>query len=366
MRALIAVACLSAIGCSNASQAHSPDAGAETSAPPFCQHSASVAVEGLNLTSTVQFSCDDAERTMTANGLPDHKPGTFPNAHNPNTISAQVVSAKTTLSPAIALTPSSVKEPGYLNNGVKLDPATAESYQNQGQWRIEAIQTYMLLGLDDSHAHVQPNGAYHYHGMPEGYLARLGKGEAMTLVGFASDGFPIYARYGHEKADDATSAVRAMTTSFRLKTTPDDGRPSANDVPMGVFTQDYEYVPGLGDLDDCNGRTGVTPEYPKGTYHYFITDDYPYIQRCVKGTPAEGATQPPPTGGGTGGTPRSCSQESECAGACPTGSKGCTCATSPQGMICVPKCETSVDCPPGPNAQKMTCSPDKICRPAPT
>ena len=52
---------------------------------------------------------------------------------------------------------------------------------------------------------------------------------------------------------------------------------------MGTFTQDYEYVAGSGDLDECNGRFGVTPEFPTGIYHYYITDTYPFIQRCVKG-----------------------------------------------------------------------------------
>jgi len=28
----------------------------------------------------------------------------------------------------------------------------------------------------------------------------------------------------------------------------------------------------------------VTPEFPKGTYHYYITSTYPFIQRCTKGS----------------------------------------------------------------------------------
>ena len=83
---------------------------------------------------------------------------------------------------------------------------------------------------------------------------------------------------------NAASGTRAMTPSYRLKTTPSSGRPSTATVPMGTFTQDYEYVAGLGDLDECNGRFGVTPEFPSGIYHYYITEGYPYIQRCVKGT----------------------------------------------------------------------------------
>jgi hypothetical protein len=27
----------------------------------------------------------------------------------------------------------------------------------------------------------------------------------------------------------------------------------------------------------------VTPEFPGGIYHYFATDTYPYLQRCMKG-----------------------------------------------------------------------------------
>jgi hypothetical protein len=52
---------------------------------------------------------------------------------------------------------------------------------------------------------------------------------------------------------------------------------------LGHFTSDWKYVVGSGDLDECNGRYGVTPEFPKGTYHYYITDTYPFVQRCVKG-----------------------------------------------------------------------------------
>lgn len=76
-----------------------------------------------------------------------------------------------------------------------------------------------------------------------------------------------------------------MTPSWQKKAVPDDGRPSVDVFPMGTFTQDYEYVEGSGDLDECNGRTGVTPELPKGGYHTYVTDAFPYIQRCVKGAP---------------------------------------------------------------------------------
>jgi hypothetical protein len=141
-----------------------------------------------------------------------------------------------------------------------------------------------LFGTDNSNAHVQPNGQYHYHGMPEGYLALANKGIAMTLTGFAVDGFPIYARYGYTTAGNADSVVKTVTSSYQKKSVPDAGRPSVTTFPMGTFTSDYEYVANSGDLDECNGRTGVTPEFPAGTYHYFITDTFPYAQRCIKGS----------------------------------------------------------------------------------
>lgn len=255
----------------------------------MCSFSQSLLNTFLNLTSNAAISCSGTSRTITGNGVPDHTPGTFPNSGNPNTIAATNVRFTNTTQPAVVSTSGTAVDHilGFANNSVKFDPSTAESYQNAGVWKIEALnQTYFAFGVDSSNAHVQPGGIYHYHGMPEGYITRMNKGTGMALVGFAVDGFPMYARYGYNTATSATSGTRAMTPSYRLKTSPSAGRPSTTAVPMGTFTQDYEYVAGLGDLDECNGRFGVTPEFPSGIYHYYITDGYPYIQRCVKGTAA--------------------------------------------------------------------------------
>ena len=65
---------------------------------------------------------------------------------------------------------------------------------------------------------------------------------------------------------------------------PNQGTTNPNiPIPMGAFTQDYEYVDGIGDLDQCNGRFGVTPEFPNGIYYYVVTDDFPFFTRCLKG-----------------------------------------------------------------------------------
>ncbi len=252
----------------------------------------------VNATSTSSWTCGTA-RVLAANGLPDHAVGTFPNSGNPNTISAQTVAASYTLTPALTTVASELGGPrgatGYVLNGVKIDASTAGScnnagtscslIDNSGAWSIEALgQTSFNFGTDSNNAHVQPDGAYHYHGMPEGFITKRGGGPTkMTLIGWAADGFPIYARYGYTVATNASSALKVITGSYQKVTTVSSTRPSTTTYPLGTFRQDWEYKAGSGDLDECNGRTGVTPEFPNGTYHYYATDSYPYLQRCVKG-----------------------------------------------------------------------------------
>ena len=253
----------------------------------------------VNACAVVQWSCSGTRRTVTGNGLPDHSVGSFPNNGNPETMAAQNVSASGRLSPIWTNAKTAVSGPGvpmgYALNGIKIDPATAGTCNDAGtscplgpggggSWNIEAMgQTAFNFGTDSNNAHVQPGGAYHYHGVPEGLVTKLNKGQAMTLIAWAPDGFPIYARYGYTTANDATSPIKVMVSSYTLKTTPDANRPATNLYAMGTFTQDYQYALGADGLDECNGRTGVTPEFPNGIYHYYATDTYPFFQRCVKG-----------------------------------------------------------------------------------
>jgi hypothetical protein len=220
-------------------------------------------------------------------------------------VAAQTVSRQFTLTPEIASpTGTSTTIVGYALNGVKFDPNTAGTCNDSGSscslaggggtWKIEALgQSSFDFGDDGNHAHVQPGGAYHYHGMPDLWLAELGGGVVMRLIGWSVDGFPVYARYGHTDALDSGSPLKVLTGSWQVQASPDAGRPSTSLYPMGTFQQDYEYVEGSGDLDECNGRYGVTPEFPGGIYYYAITDTYPYIQRCIKGTAIGGGPPPP-------------------------------------------------------------------------
>lgn len=297
-----------------------PDvAGASSTAGVLCGYSQSVLNndESVKATSTATWTCTETTRALVANGLPDHEVGTFPNANNPNAITAQTVDVTFPLAPAIVSpTGTAAMTVAYCLNGVKFEVGTAgtcnDSAQcnaigNGGTWRMEAVGDNSFdFGNDASHGHVQPTGTYHYHGIPEGFLTKLGKGEAVTLVGWAVDGFPIYARYGYTTATDASSPVKVVTGSYVLKTVGDPGRPSTDIYPMGAFTQDWSYSAGSGDLDECNGRFGVTPEFPDGIYHYYLTDSFPFGQRCVKGTVIGGGGPGGP--GGPGGALPKCSE----------------------------------------------------------
>ena len=107
--------------------------------------------------------------------------------------------------------------------------------------------------LDPCGGHPDPSGYYHAHFIPQVMNQVLAANDISSvsctlytqttttaLAGFAKDGYPIYA---------------------------------------------YANIP--DDLDDCNGRTAPTPEYPDGIYHYVAsTVDAPNMPGCLKGVAA--------------------------------------------------------------------------------
>lgn len=252
----------------------------------------------------VNITLREGYRYVISNGLPDHDTGVFPNPGNPNTISVQNYEFRMPAEPLLAdkTTPIGMFPFGVAVNGVPFDPsAAAWSGGAHGAWRFEALSGAINLGLDEHHAHVQPGGAYHYHGIPTGLMAKRGGAGQMTLVGYAADGFPIYGPQGYAH-NDAASGLKEMKPSYRVKSgIRPNGPGGAYD---GSFFEDYEFVVDSGDLDECNGRVGVTPEYPKGIYHYYLTNAFPFVPRCWKGTPDQSFLKlraPPP--GSHGGPP---------------------------------------------------------------
>jgi len=81
------------------------------------------------------------------------------------------------------------------------------------------------------------------------------------IIGWSFDGYPIYGMYTW----DDSGAVKGMKSSYEVERTSEGGDQGYNGI------DDWNYVSGSGDLDQCNGRYGPTPEYPDGTYYYVST-----------------------------------------------------------------------------------------------
>ena len=190
--------------------------------------------------------------------------------------------------------------------------------QGDGVWRRDAMSIYgEIYTLDPCKAHQPGTGEYHYHANPvclryqlndnlvgtnvgtsaATYTETTGVKTHSPLLGWAYDGYPVYGPYGYSSATSATSGVRRMVSSYAIRkdntttrtslpawaqayqgitgalTTSEYGPAVSATYPLGRYVEDYDYTAGSGDLDQYNGRFGVTPEFPTGTYAYFVTID---------------------------------------------------------------------------------------------
>ncbi|MDA9009344.1 YHYH protein [Alphaproteobacteria bacterium] len=218
-------------------------------------------------TNSVSFSQQGDKRCVASNGIPDHATGQFPNRGNPNSMREQRLKYCVDATPTKGSRPTDrAKTIGVALNGVPIRPGTADWYDassprghsrdRSSGWNLEGLGSREKLGMDHNHAHVDHQGLYHYHGMPN-HLANLNGG---SLMGYAADGFEIH--YIGQKA----------TSSYKLKPgnrpTPPYGRYD------GQFEQDWGFKAGSGNLDRCNGA-----ETGRG-YAYFATDSFPFFPRC--------------------------------------------------------------------------------------
>ncbi len=259
--------------------------------PPMRKHTATeakpldlVAATQSLASNQVSITTAGKVRTIRANGVPDHAVGRFPNRGNPHRITAQNYTFKVPLDPKVGRA-SATRRGGLFGvavNGVPFDPGAAEFWQGNRRsgWQYEALGGAVRLGLDENRGHVQPTGAYHYHGLPVGLMQDLGwtGDQASPLIGYAADGFPIYALTAK-----VNGTVKMMQSSYQLKPGNRPGGSGPSGDYDGTFVQDYTYVAGAGDLDQCNGAHVKTSEYPEGTYAYFLTQSYPVIPRCLMG-----------------------------------------------------------------------------------
>jgi YHYH protein len=204
--------------------------------------------------------------------------------------------------------------------------------------------------FDAGNAHQQNTGTYHYHANPPALRYLLGDHvdynsatktftestntpvKHSPILGWVADGFPIYGPYGYSVSNDASSGIRRMISGYVIRNgaygtsnITANGRstipqwavrlfgvasnlvagPSVNTTyPLGRYMEDNDFLgdhavaPGTNtfDLDEYNGRWCVTPEFPNGTYVYFVaiaadgTPVFPYnIGRGYYGSAAGSA-----------------------------------------------------------------------------
>lgn len=190
---------------------------------------------------------------------------------------------------------------GIAANGVVFySPSLGKSlvpYSNSApppNFEWNAVHLENLFGVDAAGGAPEVNGEYHYrHGkflyttwnntkflsnnnyyssvnFENDYFRHI-DGHS-KILGYAFDGCPIYGPYSYIQPSSKNSGVKQMLSSYRIKASEDSNRTyTYTQVSAGSFLQDYEYIENLGDLDEHNGRFTVTPDYPKGTYAYFLT-----------------------------------------------------------------------------------------------
>jgi len=185
-------------------------------------------------------------------------------------------------------TPLYMSDLAIFLNGVTLDVLSAGCYgvgngsigchDLSQPFRYEPLGTENKFGADAHNAHTQPGGKYHYHGSPLAMYDDTGSVES-AVIGFAADGFPIFGPYFNDNG-----TIRKATSSYTLKvgTRAAVMHNGTNYNPGGTYDgtyiDDWEYLAGSGDLDECNGMT------LNGVYGYYITETYPYVIGCFKGT----------------------------------------------------------------------------------
>ena len=227
--------------------------------------------------------------------------------------------------------------------------------QGTGSWNRDAWVNEGKT-FDPGFAHQQNTGSHHYHANPVALRYQLGDNvlfDAATqsysentnnlhpshspILGWAADGYPVYGPYAYSNPTNPASPVRRMIGGF----VPRDGQHGTVNLtaagrntlplwaarfygssvfqsgtavspsyPFGRYIEDNDYQgdltnPATGqlyqvgvdfDLDTHNGRFGITPDYPNGTYAYFITIDptgtplFPYhVGRALNGNVTGGS-----------------------------------------------------------------------------
>jgi hypothetical protein len=217
------------------------------------------------------------------NSVPDFSMDVLPLIANPGAAKSQAYTVRMTLTPEYRDSPAGRMRVSKIPFGIALNGVLINRGEND-YWKI------------------------HNHSISPDILRKLRQSKQPTMIGYAADGYPIYGPFGYKKADDRKSALVELKSSFRVKeSTTTENKDASGSARAGTSNNSittassalcpesetkvakpllrYEYIDKLGDLDDYNGRFGVTPEYPQGTYHYVISNSFPYIPISFRGVP---------------------------------------------------------------------------------
>ena len=245
-------------------------------------------------------------RTITTNTYPNHEFSVRQGASVSEFARTYTLDATPSVAASVTSVLNNQNRPRYYHgvalNGIPFDPAPAEPFifentqtgEYNWDWVFEPNTNKTEVELDCATAHVGPFG-YHYHGDMAVYADLLSAGistgsipSGPVQIGWAADGFPVLYKYG----PDASGSLTLLKPSYKVKAgeRSGDGVSEPCGEYSGKYTNDYEFVSGLGDLDECNGvKRSITLTTDNGTqtfsYFYVITDDFPVMSRCIVGTP---------------------------------------------------------------------------------
>ena len=227
----------------------------------------------LSNVQTVQYSASQVY--VSCSCIPGYAIG--PWTGNPNVPSNQNFVFRFTRNPQQntgTLTDIGLGHIGVFTNGVSIfNVSDAQSYNNAGVWNRNAYY-WEAPSFDNCLGHPQQQGEYHHHVSPTCLYNSSNSTTHSPLIGYAFDGFPIYGAYAYANTN-GTGAIKRMVSSYTLSaaSTRNNGPAVNASYPAGCFIEDYVFTQGFGDLDLRNGRFCITPEYPLGTYAYFVTLD---------------------------------------------------------------------------------------------
>jgi len=187
-------------------------------------------------------------RSISTNDLPNHTSGVFPIStsdpayafdRNPNSIKAQTLSYSLNASPSYGTPNCMGGEVGVMLSGVALFNGFDAGGRDAGAWEIQ----------DSCSGHPQKDGEYHYHTLS----SCIKDTSVQTVIGFALDGYPITGPKVGDK--------NILTTS---------------------------------DLDECHGISSqiVLDTKTVSSYHYVMTQDFPYSVSCFRSKAANPPYQP--------------------------------------------------------------------------